>query len=176
MTSNKLISKPKISAIKSKDEYFMREALSQARKGCRKGEVPIGAVIVCDGKVIARGHNIRESSGDPLDHAEIITIRKAYKRIGGFRLNGCDIYVTVEPCLLCLGAILQGRIRKVVYGCQNEKEGALPLFKYIKRRLEKNYKLEIQGGVLREESAKLLKQFFIGLRSRKRAMKNFHSS
>jgi tRNA(adenine34) deaminase len=147
------------------DISFMRRALDQARLAAAKGEVPIGAVIVRDGKVIARGYNRPIFRLDPTAHAEIGAIRRAARKTANYRLTGCDLYVTVEPCAMCLGAILQARIRRLVYGADDPKAGAVRSI--VRFPIEKtNHRLEIQSGVLAEEAAQRLRDFFRARRAR----------
>lgn len=149
----------------STDELFMKEALKEAQKAAAKGEVPIGAVVVREGKIIGRGHNLRESLNDPTAHAEIIAIKKAARKFKNWRLNGCTLYVTVEPCLMCAGAIVLARLEKVVYGAKDPKAGAVSsLYEVLDdRRLNHRVK-EVKGGILEEECAAILKEFFKDLR------------
>lgn len=149
----------------STDELFMKEALKEAQKAAAKGEVPIGAVVVREGKIIGRGHNLRESLNDPTAHAEIIAIKKAARKFKNWRLNGCTLYVTVEPCLMCAGAIVLARLEKVVYGAKDPKAGAVSsLYEVLNdRRLNHRVK-EVKGGILEEECAAILKEFFKDLR------------
>ncbi|MBM3311426.1 MAG: nucleoside deaminase [Candidatus Aminicenantes bacterium] len=137
----------------------MREALRQAAMGAASGEVPVGAVVVLDGTVLARGHNRPIGTCDPTAHAEVVVLRKAARRLGNYRLTGCDLYVTVEPCAMCLGAAIQARIRRLVYGADDPKAGVVRSI--AKFPVEKtNHKLEIEAGILAEESARLLRDFF----------------
>jgi tRNA(adenine34) deaminase len=143
----------------------MKEALKEARKAAKKGEVPIGAVVVKEDKIIGRGHNLRESANDPTAHAEIIAIRKASKKLKNWRLASCTLYVTVEPCIMCAGAIVLARIDRLVYGADDLKAGAVKsLYEAVSdRRLNHRVK-EIRSGVLKDECAALLRSFFSGLR------------
>lgn len=147
-------------------ERFMKLAIKEAEKARVKEEVPIGAVIVKDGKVISRGYNLRESKQNSLKHAEIIAIDKACKKLGNFRLEECDLYVTVEPCLMCAGAIVQARIRKVYFGTCDEKYGALASVANA-FEIKANHKVEFEQGICKEECEKLMKDFFKELRERK---------
>ncbi len=144
----------------------MRLALKQALKGLNSGEVPVGAVIVKNGKVIAKGYNTRTKKKDPLGHAEIMAIKNASKRIKDFRLNECEIYVTVEPCILCLGAVLLARVKRLIYGCPNPAEGALSIYPNLKKKIKTGYKLIIKKHVLKDESAELMRGFFLKIRKR----------
>jgi len=142
----------------------MTSALNAAVAAAQGGEVPVGAVIVREGKIIARGGNRPIRTSDPTAHAEIAAIRAAAKKAGNYRLTGCDLYVTVEPCAMCLGAILQARIRRLVYGAADPKAGAVKSI--VRFPIHKtNHKLEIRGGVMAEESAALLRSFFRARRS-----------
>ena len=150
---------------KSIHESFMREALALARQAAAVGEVPVGAVIVKDGQIIARGENRRELGKNALHHAEISAINNACEALGGWRLPGCDLYVTLEPCPMCAGAIINARIRKVVFGAWDPKAGScgsvVDLF-----ALPYNHKPECIGGVLQEECGALLSDFFAKLREK----------
>ncbi|MGB9812633.1 MAG: tRNA adenosine(34) deaminase TadA [Thermovenabulum sp.] len=141
-------------------EAFMREALKEARKAFEGDEVPVGAVIVKDGEIIARGRNRRESLQDATAHAEIIAIKEACERLKSWRLSGCTLYVTLEPCPMCAGAVILSRIDRVVFGAYDPKSGCagsvMDLFSCDKF----NHHPEIIGGVLEEECARLLKEFF----------------
>ena len=151
-------------------EHFMEEALKEAKKAYDKLEIPVGAVIVKNGKVIARGHNVKEEKRDTTKHAEIIAIQKASKKLDNWRLNDCEMYVTLEPCSMCAGAIIQSRIKKVYIGAMDEKTGAcgsvLNLFKDYKF----NHRVEEENGILKEECEKMLKSFFVELRKIKKNM------
>lgn len=141
----------------------MSLALKMAQKAKNKDEVPVGAVIVSDGKVIAKSCNARELTKDPVGHAEIIAIRKAAKKLGGWRLSGCTLYVTLEPCPMCAGAIINSRIDKVVFGAYDPKAGALgSVYDLAQGKL--NHTPRIIGGVLQDECAQLLKDYFRGKR------------
>ena len=149
-------------------EQFMKEALKEAKKAYNKLEIPVGAVIVKDGKIISRAHNIKEEKQDTTKHAEIIAIQKASKKLETWRLNDCEMYVTLEPCSMCAGAIIQSRIKKVYIGTMDEKTGAcgsvLNLFKDFKF----NHTVELETGILQEDCEKLLKDFFKTLRELKK--------
>jgi tRNA(adenine34) deaminase len=141
------------------DARFMKAALAEAVKAAGRGEVPVGAVLVRDGRVVARGSNRPIGASDPTAHAEIVTLRRAAKRLGNYRLTGCDLYVTVEPCAMCLGAVVQARVRRLVYGAPDPKAGAvLSTMAFPFERL--NHRPEVEGGVLAGESAGLLRAFF----------------
>jgi tRNA(adenine34) deaminase len=149
-------------------ESFMREALDQARTAASIGEVPIGAVVVCDGAVIASASNRREIDADPTAHAEMIAIREAASVLGRWRLEGCTVYVTLEPCPMCAGALHAARIDRCVYGAVDPKAGALGTLYDIASDVRLNHRYEVVSGVLAEESAALLREFFAGLRARGR--------
>ncbi len=140
-------------------EELMRVALKEAEKAYKKDEVPVGAVIVLNGKNIAKAHNTREKSKDSTNHAEIIAIKKACKKIKDFRLLDAEIYVTLEPCLMCLGAILNARIKKLYFGARINKENALTS-KEIIDRAELNHKTELESGILEEECSSLVSNYF----------------
>lgn len=150
---------------------FMRQALKEALKAYAAGEVPVGAVVVSCGEIIGRGHNLREESQDPTTHAEIIAIRDAAHTLGSWRLEECDLYVTLEPCLMCAGAISLSRIRKVYFGTPDPKAGALVTcvraydFQWL------NHIPEFEEGLGRATSSALLSRFFEHLRRRKKALK-----
>ncbi|WP_343247594.1 tRNA adenosine(34) deaminase TadA [Diplocloster hominis] len=148
------------------DEKYMKEALRQAKKAYALGEVPIGCVIVCDGKIIGRGYNRRNTDKNTLNHAEITAIRKASKKTGDWRLEGCTIYITLEPCQMCSGAIVQSRMDRAVIGCMNPKAGCAGSILNILQMKEFNHQVEITYGVLEEECSELLKHFFKELRKR----------
>ena len=143
-----------------RDEAFMREALIEAEKAARLGEVPIGAVIVRAGEIIVRTHNLRETTHDATAHAEVLAIREAGRLLGGWRLTGCTLYVTIEPCPMCAGALLQSRIDRVVFGAPDPKTGADRSLLEILQNPGLNHRVEVRDGVLAEECSELIKQFF----------------
>ncbi len=145
---------------------FMKEALKEAKKAYRKGEVPVGCVIVEDGKIISRGHNMRESKNDPTAHAEIVAIRKATKKRQSWRLENCDIYVTVEPCSMCAGALLWARIRTIYYGTQDPKGGALCSSYNLFDVPGINHHPQVFSGILADEASQLMTSFFKERRKR----------
>lgn len=149
-------------------EKYMNEALKEAKKAEKIGEVPIGAVIVKDDKIIARAYNLRETKMNSLKHAEIIAIDKACKKLGNFRLENCDIYVTVEPCLMCAGAIVQSRIKKVYFGTPDEKYGAV-LSVANAFDIKSNHKVDVEHGICKYECESIIKDFFKKLRNNKKA-------
>ena len=143
-----------------KDKKFMFEALAEAEKSAALDEVPVGAVIVKDNKIIARGHNLREKTHDPTAHAEIVAIRKACKKLKSWRLEGCTIYVTVEPCAMCAGTLLWARIDRIVFGCNDPKGGAIGSSFELFRVKNINHHPEITRGVLDIACARLMQDFF----------------
>jgi len=142
------------------DEVFMREALSLAREAAAAGEVPVGAIVVKDGAVVGHGHNRPVSSRDPTAHAEVMALRDAAKRVGNYRLAGCILYVTLEPCAMCAGAIMNARISRVVYGAADPKSGACGSVVDLFAENRLNFHATVAGGVLAGEAAKLLQDFF----------------
>ena len=144
----------------TQDEKFMAQALKQAEISANFDEVPVGAVIVKDGKIIARGHNLRESKNDPTAHAEIVAIRKACKKLSSWRLEGCTIYVTIEPCSMCAGTLLWTRIQRIVYGAKDPKGGALGSSYNLFEVKNINHRPEITGGVLEKKCSTLMSTFF----------------
>ena len=150
------------------DGKYMREALKQARKASRLGEVPIGCVIVHEGKIIGRGYNRRNTDKNTLAHAEITAINKASKVIGDWRLEECTLYVTLEPCQMCSGAIVQARIPEVVIGCMNPKAGCAGSVLNLLQMQQFNHQVEITRGVLEETCSSMLSAFFRELRQRKK--------
>ena len=148
------------------DEAYMRQAIRQARKAEALGEVPIGCVIVYEGRIIGRGYNRRNTDKSTLSHAEITAIRKASKVIGDWRLEECTLYVTLEPCQMCSGAIVQARIPRVVMACRNPKAGCAGSVLNILQNPDFNHQVEVTEGVLGEECSNMLTSFFKGLRLR----------
>lgn len=136
---------------------WMRVAIKEAQKACKKGEVPVGAVAVIDGKLISKAHNSSISSKDPTAHAEILVLRKASKKIGNYRLEGLTIYTTLEPCLMCYGAMVHARVKSLVFGADDPK-GGFKIFLMNDKKL--NHKIKIESGVLSEECSEILKAFF----------------
>ncbi len=150
-------------------EKYMKEALRQAKKAYALGEVPIGCVIVHEGQIIGRGYNRRNTDKNTLAHAEITAINKASKKIGDWRLEDCTLYVTLEPCQMCAGAIVQARIPHVVMGCMNPKAGCAGSILNILDMPEFNHQVAVTRGVLEEECSEMLKTFFTELRIRNKA-------
>ena len=149
------------------EEKFMYEALKEAKKAFEKDEVPVGAVIVKDGKVIARAHNLKESKNDTTHHAEILAIQKASKKLGCWRLEGCTMYVTLEPCPMCAGALIQARFDKVVIGTMDYKTGACGSILNLLKDYKFNHNVEVEEGILKNECRSILQDFFKELRKRK---------
>ena len=147
-------------ALMDLDEKFMRDALMEAEAALADGEVPVGAVIVSKGRIIAKGHNMTDRLHDPTAHAEMIAIREAARTLGGWRLLGCDIYVTVEPCSMCAGAMVLARIARLVIGTDDPKTGACGSLYNIASDERLNHSIEITRGVLAEECSAILKDFF----------------
>jgi len=141
-------------------KYFMLKALEQAKIAYKKNEVPIGAVIVKDGKVIAEGYNKREKKQNALFHAEIVAINKACKKLKSWRLDDCDIYITLEPCLMCFGAILNARLKNCYFGAYDKSGGSISANNELLNKSILNHKLNVEGGILKEECADILSTFF----------------
>jgi tRNA(adenine34) deaminase len=148
------------------DEMYMHEALFEARLAASKGEVPIGAVIVRRGVIIARGHNLKEIGRNAQLHAEMIALEKASKHLNSWRLTGCTLYVTIEPCLMCAGAIYQSRITRVVYGSKDEKAGAFGSLYDLSQDNRINHRVQLENGVLSDEAAQIMSAFFLKLRNK----------
>ena len=147
---------------------FMKSAFKEAEKSYDKEEIPVGAVIVKDGKIIARGHNLKETKNDTTNHAEIIAIRKASKKLKSWRLRGCTMYVTLEPCTMCAGALIQARLDKVVIGTMDEKTGACGSVLNVLEDYKFNHKVEIEKGVMERDCKEILQKFFRELRGKKK--------
>lgn len=155
-------------ADETKDRVYMRKALEQAQKAESIGEVPIGAVIVKDDQIVGSGFNLRESSKDPTAHAEMIAIREASECLGGWRLIGCTLYVTLEPCPMCAGAILQSRIERLVYGTEDPKAGCAGTLMNLLDDPRFNHQVDVGAGVLKHECSEILTRFFQQLRRKKK--------
>ena len=149
------------------EEKFMKEALKEAKKAYMKGEIPVGAVIVKEGKIIAKAHNLKETKQTALAHAEILAIEKANKKIGAWRLEDCEMYITLEPCMMCMGAIINSRIKKIYIGTCDEKTGACGSFIDLQKH-KYNHIVEVEKGILKEECEYIIKDFFKNLRKNKR--------
>ena len=156
---------------KKMDERFMREAIRQARKAGALMEVPIGCVIVYEGKIIARGYNRRNTDKNTISHAEMNAIRKASKKLGDWRLEGCTMYITLEPCQMCAGAIVQARVSRVVIGSMNPKAGCAGSILNLLEMKQFNHQVEVTRGVLQEECSQMLSGFFKELRESKKREK-----
>ena len=154
----------------TEQEKFMKAALKLARKAAEEGEVPVGCVVVCDGKIVGRGRNRRETKKTALGHAELEAIGKACRKLGGWRLHKCDLYVTLEPCPMCTGAIINARIRTVYYGAPDPKAGSCGTLVNL-FELHYNHQPAVVGGLLEDECAGALRDFFRGLRERKKREK-----
>ena len=148
----------------NKDEKYMKEAIKQAKKAYALGEVPIGCVIVYEDKIIGRGYNRRTIDKNTIAHAEMMAIKKASKKMDDWRLEDCTMYVTLEPCQMCSGAIVQSRMKKVVVGCMNPKAGCAGSILNLLQMEEFNHQVELEIGVLEEECSALMKNFFKELR------------
>jgi tRNA(adenine34) deaminase len=142
------------------DEKFMRMALQLAKRAGERDEVPVGAILVRNGEIVAQAYNLRETLHSPLGHAELITLQRASKKLGAWRLLDTTLYVTLEPCIMCAGALVQARVSRVVYGAVDPKGGAVESLYKIFHDERLNHKIEITGGVLAEECSQVLKEFF----------------
>lgn len=149
------------------DEKFMREAVKQAKKAAAIDEVPIGCVIVCDGKIIARGYNKRNTMKTTLAHAELLAIRKACKKLGDWRVENCTMYITLEPCQMCAGAIVQARIPRVVIGAMNKKAGCAGSILNLLEMREFNHQVQVTRGVMEDVCSQMMRDFFKKMRNRK---------
>lgn len=154
-----------------RDQYFMELAIEEALKAKEKNEVPIGCVIVLEDQVIARGHNLRETEQQATAHAEIIAIQKACKEIGSWRLEDCELYVTLEPCPMCAGSIIMSRVKRVVFGTHDQKGGCAGTLMNLLTDERFNHQCEVKSGVLQEKCAALLIDFFKELRLKKAKQK-----
>ena len=155
----------------TEQEKYMKAAMTQAKKAYALGEVPIGCVIVHEGKIIGRGYNRRNTDKNTLAHAEITAINKASRKIGDWRLEDCTMYVTLEPCQMCAGAIVQSRMKKVVIGCMNPKAGCAGSVLNLLQMQEFNHQVELERGVLEEACSEILSRFFKELRVRNKKAK-----
>ena len=150
------------------DEDFMRAALELARQAVQSGEVPVGAVVVMDGEIIGRGSNAPIGRHDPSAHAEMLALRDAAQRVGNYRLVGCELFVTLEPCLMCVGAMFHARIARVIYGASDPKTGAAGSVLNLFEEQRLNHHAEVLGGVLADECGAILSQFFAARRAQQR--------
>ena len=149
------------------NEKYMKEALKEAQKAYKKLEVPVGAIIVKDGRIVARAHNLKETKNDTIKHAEILAIEKASKKLGNWRLIDCEMYVTLEPCPMCAGAIVNSRIKKVNIGAMDEKTGACGSKLNLLQDFNFDTKVDMEIGILENECRELLQKFFVALRKLK---------
>ncbi|OEC02213.1 adenosine deaminase [Lysinibacillus sphaericus] len=154
-----------------KDRIFMNQALEEAKKAALLGEVPIGAVLVYEGEIIARAHNLRETTQNATTHAELMVIQEACKKLGSWRLEQTTLYVTLEPCPMCAGAILQSRVPRVVYGARDIKAGCVDSLYHLLNDARFNHECDVTEGILAKECGQILTDFFRALRERKKAEK-----
>ena len=152
----------------SEKEIFMKKAIQEAKKAYNKLEVPVGCIIVKNGEIIAKAHNLKETKKDTTKHAEIIAIQKASKKLDSWRLIDCEMYVTLEPCPMCAGAIINSRIKKIYIGAKDEKTGAVGSVLNLLEDYTFNHKVQIENGILENECQKILKDFFKKLRLQKK--------
>ena len=142
------------------DEFWMEEALRAAQRALDAGEVPVGAVVVCDGKIVARGWNRSLSDSDPTAHAEIVALREAGAAVGNHRLGECELFATIEPCAMCAGAMIHARLKRLVYGADDSKAGAVHSVVQVLNHPQLNHRMEVRGGVLAGRCAEMLQSFF----------------
>jgi tRNA(adenine34) deaminase len=154
------------SSPKNRDESWMAEALAEAERAQVAAEVPVGAIVVSDGKIVGRGHNRVIQDSDPTAHAEIVAMRDAAATLGNYRLSGCDLFVTIEPCAMCAGAIVHARVKSLVYGTDDPKAGAVRSVLGVLNHPQLNHKVEVRSGVLQDRCAQLLKEFFKSKRAK----------
>lgn len=155
--------------VTERELFFLSIALEEGKIAARSGEVPIGALLVIDDEIVSRGHNMRESLNDPTAHAELIVIRDASKILKRWRLTGATLYVTSEPCPMCAGAIVQARVKRLVFGSYDQKGGGCGSIVNIPQEERLNHRVEVIGGVMAKESRALLQSFFRGLREKEKA-------
>lgn len=153
------------------DEAFMREALRLAQAAAKRGDVPVGALVVREGRIVGRGFNTRERESDPTGHAEIVALREACREAGRWRVDGATLYVTLEPCPMCAGALVNARVARLVYGADDPKAGAVRSLYEICDDERLNHRMQVQRGVLAEPCAEILREFFQAARARKKALK-----
>jgi tRNA(adenine34) deaminase len=146
------------------DELWMQEALRAAQRALEAGDVPVGAVVVCDGRIVGRGWNRNLLESDPTAHAEVVALREAGAAVGNHRLSDCELFATIEPCAMCAGALVHARIRRLVYGADDPKAGAVHSVMQVLNHPRLNHRMEVQGGVLAGRCAEVLQQFFRGRR------------
>jgi tRNA(adenine34) deaminase len=144
----------------STDELFMEEALRAAQRALEAGEVPVGAVVVCSGKIVGRGNNRNIADSDPSAHAEIVALREAGAALSNHRLEDCELFVTIEPCAMCAGALVQARLKRLIYGADDPKAGAIHSVMQVLNHPSLNHRMEIRAGVLAGRSAEILQEFF----------------
>ena len=149
----------------SSDEHWMADALRCAQRALEAGEVPVGAVVICDGKIVGRGWNRNLSDSDPTAHAEIVALREAGANVGNHRLVGCELFVTIEPCAMCAGALVHARVKRLVYGADDPKAGAVHSVVQVVNHPQLNHRMEVRGGVLAGQCAGMLQMFFRERRS-----------
>jgi tRNA(adenine34) deaminase len=149
-----------------KDERWMEEALRCAQRALESGEVPVGAVVVCEGRVVGRGWNRNLTDNDPSAHAEIVALREAGRNLGNHRLGACQLFVTIEPCAMCAGAMTHARLRRLVYGADDPKAGAVHSILQVVNHAKLNHRMEVHGGVLAGRAAEMLQEFFRKRRER----------
>ncbi|MGH7765869.1 MAG: tRNA adenosine(34) deaminase TadA [Candidatus Binatia bacterium] len=160
--------------VDDRDRFYMELAFNEAREAAAAGEIPVGAVVVCDGEVIARAHNRREESQNPMAHAEVLALQAASLHLKSWRLGDCSLYVTLEPCVMCVGAILQARIARLVFGCLDPKAGAVESLYRLCQDSRLNHTLPVTRGVIESECGAILSEFFAELRERKLSAPSFH--
>lgn len=151
---------PRPNATFSADEIWMEEALRLAQRALEAGEVPVGAIVVCEGKIVGRGWNRSITDRDPTAHAEMVALREAGHTVNNYRLTGCDLYATIEPCAMCAGAMVHARIARLVYGADDPKAGAVRSVMQVANHPQLNHRIEVQPGVLAGRCAELLQTFF----------------
>ena len=155
-----------------RDASYMRLALDEANKAGARGEVPVGAVVICESEIAGRGHNRREELCSALAHAELLAIEEASRHLGRWRLSNCQLYVTLEPCVMCVGAIVQARMGRLVFGCRDPKGGAVESLYQLCDDSRLNHRLPVTGGMLAENCSEILEDFFSRLRQNKRDQTN----
>jgi tRNA(adenine34) deaminase len=158
------------------DELFMEEALRAAQRALEAGEVPVGAVVVCEGKIVGRGGNRNLADSDPTAHAEMVALRQAGATIGNHRLEGCELFATIEPCAMCAGALVHARLKRLVYGADDPKAGAIRSAMQVLNHPSLNHRVEVRGGVLAGRCAELLQGFFRLRREEKSSVVSSQSS
>jgi tRNA(adenine34) deaminase len=142
------------------DELWMEEALRAAQRALEMGEVPVGAIVLCEGKVVGRGWNRNLADSDPTAHAEIVALREAGKNLGNHRLGDCELFATIEPCAMCAGAMVHARLKRLVYGADDPKAGAVHSVLHVLNHPGVNHQMEVRGGILAGKCAELLQEFF----------------